>query len=89
MVPLSPQKKTHNVSCGFFVLWNKQNLFWLVEKNKKAKPQSGLWVFMLAQETPFGIINEVNNPFYIVSQYFRNFFFFFWTVFVWLLHIKS
>ena len=36
-----------------FVLWNKQNLFWFVRKNKKAKSQSGLWVFMIAYSPPF------------------------------------
>nr|AOE13117.1 hypothetical protein [uncultured bacterium] len=53
-IPLSPQKETHNVSCGFFVFKNKRNLFQFVLKNKKQTTHSVVVVSMFAKDIFLG-----------------------------------
>jgi len=59
-IPLSPQKETHNESCGFFVFTNKPSLLELVRGNKK--PNHAILRgcgFYVCIGYPIGI-NEVN-----------------------------
>jgi len=60
-IPLSPQKETHNESCGFFVFTNKPSLLELGSGNKKLTTSFDVVeVSMLAQDFMFGI--TASNP---------------------------
>ena len=55
-IPLSPQKETHNESCGFFVFTNKRNLFQLERGNKKTSKRQLALGSMLARDYLLGSI---------------------------------
>ena len=51
-IPHSPQKETHNISCGF-LFFRCTKFIWLSMKNKKPKSSSEDWVSMIVPELPF------------------------------------